>query len=172
MARIAENAGVAKSLLHYHFGNKSEMFLAVQVQTFENLLGEARAAISLGAPPISRLRTALDAVYRDLEDDRAKCRLLVELHCQGSEEQVDAFVRFERTVLSLIEAGIREILGPENLPPKLSVEASASMVLLLFRGVILELAAKLPNENTERTRRGFDAGLNCLEMALSPSYNC
>jgi AcrR family transcriptional regulator len=73
--RIALEAGVPLSLLHYHFGGKEGLLLALVERARDRNRATARAQVSAGA----RAATALEVTRRTFLDESTTARLLIEL---------------------------------------------------------------------------------------------
>ena len=55
MSAIAREAGVAKSLLHYHFESKEQLFIDVQLGLFRGLLHRVRGLVGEGKGSVEHL---------------------------------------------------------------------------------------------------------------------
>lgn len=166
MADIARNAGVAKSLLHYHFHSKATMFLAVQMRMFEGLMGEVKGAVQDGAMTQDRLRMAMYQVFDDLASDRKRARLLLELHAWEEEEKQEQLRQFTRKLRAMLVEGIGELVGSDGLVPGVTPEGLADVVLITFRGILVELVLLEEDGCVSDTRRAFGQSITLMEGAL------
>jgi len=166
MADIARTAGVAKSLLHYHFDTKASMFLAVQMRTLEGMLTDARLVNHEGVRGRDRLRAVLHSVYDDLEQDRRKARVLLELHTWEEGRTTDELGDFNGRAKLLIQRGIEELVGEDTLRADAELDEIADMTLLLFKGLLVELSSWSDEAAEARTRAAFDKMVCLLEQAL------
>jgi AcrR family transcriptional regulator len=113
---IAAEAGVAKGLLYYYFGSKRGFYVAI-VQAAARELG-ARLDPDHSLPPAERLRRALDAYLRYVEEHSAGYRTLLSGGL-GSDPEVRAIRDDQRAfVIGLILDGIGQ---PRQPAPALRV---------------------------------------------------
>jgi len=166
MADIARTAGVAKSLLHYHFDTKASMFLAVQMRTLESMLIDAKRATYESSEGRVRLRSVLNRVYDDLSRDRRKARVLLELHTWEEGPNVNELAEFHSRAKDLIVRGIQELAGEERIRSEVGLEQIADMTLLLFKGVLVELCSESDDAAGTRTKAAFTNLVVLLEQAL------
>src|SRR5918992_242040 len=75
MQEIAEEAGVSKALIHYHFHDKDTLLARLVLWMAEGLVRRERAALAASAP-----HAAIDDLWRWLADELARghIRALVE----------------------------------------------------------------------------------------------
>ena len=76
MQEVAEEAGVSKGLIHYHFHDKDTLLARLVMWIAEGLVRRERAALAASTP-----HTAIDDLWRWLEAElaRGQARALVEL---------------------------------------------------------------------------------------------
>ena len=90
--RVAEEAGVPLSQIHYHFGSKQELVLAVLHAENERLLERQRQMLAQELPLWKRWEMACDFLDDDLESGYV--RVLHEMTAAGwSNEEIAAAVR-------------------------------------------------------------------------------
>jgi AcrR family transcriptional regulator len=138
---VAERAGVQLSLVHYHFGSKQSVLVAVLERENEKLL-ERQQALFTGP---GRLSAKWRAACRFLEDDLESgyVRILWELWAAGlADEELaarwrDATAGWRRLMAGVVEEWSREV-GHE-LP--ISATAVATLVANLFQGLEVEILA-------------------------------
>ncbi len=73
---IAKRAGVAKSALYWHFGNKSALLTAALEQRSGEWVAEVQSAVGSSRDPVKRLDTLLTQV-RELIVERSEARRMV-----------------------------------------------------------------------------------------------
>ncbi len=61
---LAERAGVAPGMFHYHFGSKERFLRALLAGLYEEMFGSLAAEVALPAEPLQRLRAALRLLAR------------------------------------------------------------------------------------------------------------
>jgi AcrR family transcriptional regulator len=138
---VAERAGVQLSLVHYHFGSKQGVLVAVLEHENEKLL-ERQHALFAGPEPLS---VKWRAACRFLEDDLESgyVRILWELWAAGlADEQLaarwrDATAGWRRLMAEVVEAWSHEM----GLELPISATAVATLVANLFQGLEVEILA-------------------------------
>ena len=138
---VAERAGVQLSLVHYHFGSKQSVLVAVLERENEKLL-ERQQALFTGPGPLS---VKWRAACRFLEDDLESgyVRILWELWAAGlADEQLaarwrDATAGWRRLMAEVFEEWSREV----GLELPISATAVATLVANLFQGLEVEILA-------------------------------
>ena len=138
---VAERAGVQLSLVHYHFGSKLAMLVAVLEHENAKLL-ERQQALFAGPEPLS---AKWRAACRFLEDDLESgyVRILWELWAAGlADEQLaarwrDATAGWRRLMAEVFEEWSRDM----ELELPISAAAVATLVANLFQGLEVEILA-------------------------------
>ena len=138
---VAERAGVQLSLVHYHFGSKQSVLVAVLERENEKLL-ERQQALFTGPGPLS---AKWRAACRFLEDDLESgyVRILWELWAAGlADEELagrwrDATAGWRRLMAEVFEEWSREV----GLELPISAPAVATLVANLFQGLEVEILA-------------------------------
>ncbi len=143
MNDIAREAGVSKSLLHYHFTSKAQLLLDVQLGLLRDVLGQVRALALSGPRDLVSLHLALEQVMAFVESDLDHMLVMLELPniARTLPDVAAELERFNVALLALIEEGLRAALGPALLdrlviPP----ERLARLLRTVFNGLILDLA--------------------------------
>jgi AcrR family transcriptional regulator len=138
---VAERADTRLSLVHYHFGGKQQLLVAVLERQNEQLLERQRRLYSEPAPLSEKWRTAC----RFLDDDvrSGYVRVLWELWAAGlAEPELAARWRAAmagwRDLIESVFAGWADELQLE-LP--MSPRLLASLVANIFQGIEIELLA-------------------------------
>jgi len=138
---VAERAGVQLSLVHYHFGSKQAMLVAVLEHENEQLL-ERQQALFAGPEPLS---VKWRAACRFLEDDLESgyVRILWELWAAGlADEQLaarwrEATAGWRGLMAEVVEDWSQEV----GLELPISATAVATLVANLFQGLEVEILA-------------------------------
>ncbi len=134
--RVAERAGIAKTALYYHFGNKEGILAAVLERAAITWIEGIREAASQGGPPLERLDRALAGMRALVEENPWIVRLLqmLALEVAGRKPEVRATLRaILHRAREAIVSGMREALGLD-LP---DVETVAGVILGLLDGISL-----------------------------------
>lgn len=159
---IAREAGVSKSLLHYHFESKEHLFMEAQLELLRELLGHVRTlTAALGGDASRSLRgveAGLAEVMDYIERDVDQIAVMLEFRTVAAVnpavgELVD---RFHAEVLALAVDGIHNALGPLVDRLVLPPERLAQLLLTLFNGVLVDLAFARGDEARERVRGTFE----------------
>ena len=145
---VAERAGVQLSLVHYHFGSKQAVLVAVLEHENEKLL-ERQQALFAGSDPLS---AKWRAACRFLEDDLESgyVRILWELWAAGlADEELaarwrDATAGWRRLMAEVVEEWSREV----GLELPISATAVATLVANLFQGLEVEILAGVSEDES------------------------
>ena len=146
--KVADAAGVPLSQIHYHFGGKQGLVLALLDHENTRLIGRQRQMYAADAPLWKRYEQACDF----LDDDIASgyVRVLQEMIAAGWSDtkvakQVLALMESWQTVLEEVVSGAQTRFGP------LTAEEAAALVGLSFLGG--EAMILLGDENWARRVR-------------------
>jgi AcrR family transcriptional regulator len=145
---VAERAGVQLSLVHYHFGSKQAVLVAVLEHENEKLL-ERQQALFAGPDPLS---AKWRAACRFLEDDLESgyVRILWELWAAGlADDELaarwrDATAGWRRLMAEVVEEWSREV----GLELPISAAAVATLVANLFQGLEVEILAGVSEDES------------------------
>jgi len=138
---VAERAGVQLSLVHYHFGSKLAMLVAVLEHENAKLLERQQALFARPEPLSAKWRAACRFLEDDLESGYV--RILWELWAAGlADEQLaarwrDATAGWRRLMAEVFEEWSREM----ELELPISAAAVATLVANLFQGLEVEILA-------------------------------
>jgi AcrR family transcriptional regulator len=138
---VAERAGVQLSLVHYHFGSKQAMLVAVLERENATLLERQQELFSGPGPLSAKWRAACRFLEDDLESGYV--RILWELWAAGlADEQLAARWRnatagWRRLMAEVVEEWSREV----GLELPISAAAVAALVANLFQGLEVEILA-------------------------------
>ena len=161
---VADEAGVPLSLVHYHFGGKQGLLVAVLERENAELLERQRALYTEPGPLAGKWRTACD--FLDVDIRSGFVRVLWELWAAGlADEELKAGWRRAiggwRDLLTDVFAEWGHQLSPD-LP--LSPRATAALVADLFHGIEVELLAGVSAEEAPH-REVLDAFGDMIERA-------
>jgi AcrR family transcriptional regulator len=161
---VAEEAGVPLSLVHYHFGGKQGLLVAVLERENTELLERQRALYAQPGPLADKWRTACDLLDEDINSGFV--RVLWELWAAGlADEELKAGWRsalggWRDLLVSVFEEWGRPL--SDDLP--LSPRATATLVADLFNGIEVELLAGVSPEDAPH-REVLDAFGDMIERA-------
>ncbi|PJB37279.1 MAG: hypothetical protein CO108_21530 [Deltaproteobacteria bacterium CG_4_9_14_3_um_filter_63_12] len=160
---VAEEAGVSKSLLHYHFKSKEHLLIEVQIGVYNRIAVSVATAVGNIEPGREALLRAYDALFGALKSTR-ELPVLAELWARSlTNPQLKAHAaRLRQHLGELIIQTMESILGPEtrNLPVTLPIAAD------LLLGVLAGLGLQAGIEDDGRRVEEAVAGLRRL-LALS-----
>jgi AcrR family transcriptional regulator len=163
---VADAAGVPLSLVHYHFGGKQGLLVAVLERENAELLERQRALYAAPGPLAVKWRTACDFLDDDIRSGFV--RVLWELWAAGlADEALKAGWRSAiggwRELLTEVFEGWGHQLSPD-LP--LSPRGTAALVAGLFHGIEVELLAGVTDADAPH-REVLDAFGDMIERAES-----
>ncbi len=161
---VAEEAGVPLSLVHYHFGGKQGLLVAVLERENSELLERQRALYAAPGPLAEKWRTACDFLDEDINSGFV--RVLWELWAAGlADEELKAGWRealggWRDLLVSVFEEWGRPLSADLPLSPR----ATATLVADLFNGIEVELLAGVTPEDAPH-REVLDAFGDMIERA-------
>ena len=168
MNRIAREAGVSKSLVHYHFATKEELFVEVQLELLRDLVETIRQ-LTAGEPgSVQNLERALDAVLTWLESEVDAIRVLLELHTLSATnpDMAERLDRFNQEVTEIVSDALRNLLGPAAGRLVLSVERTVLLMRTVFDGLMLQLIHARTNDDKKRIRRTLQDAKHLFTSAM------
>jgi len=170
MQEIAKQAGVSKSLVHYHFDSKEHLFLEVQLDLLRDLLSYVRELTrSSEQRSLAQFDRALEEVRNFIERDLEQIRVMLEFHNVARENPRIAshVATFQQELIELVVTGIHNVLGPSMverlvIPP----ERVARLLLQLLNGLVVDLAYAQGDEAIERVYQTFADARALITQAL------
>ena len=157
---VADEAGVRLSLVHYHFGGKQGLLLAVLERENELLLERQRSLYDAPGPLAEKWRTACDFLDEDVRSGYV--RVLWELWAAGLSDPVLA--AGWRSAMAgwrdLLESVFAEWAAGLDVQLPLRPKALSTLVGNIFEGVEIELLAGVTEE--EAPHREVRAALGDL----------
>ncbi len=159
MHEVAEEAGVSKGLIHYHFHDKETLLARMVEWMTQNLVARERGALAASAP-----REAIDDLWRWLssELERGHVRVIVEL-AEWREPLVRGAVRVAAGARRAAAASsIDRLFTLLSLRPRVPAALLADVVVAFIDG--LAVATGLESERDPRA--AFDVfWLSLLNLA-------
>ena len=138
LQRVAEEAGVSKGLVLYHFGTKDNLVLATLEWVLEATASRIRARLEDVADPGSAIATVVDAIWRNPEANRDFFRFYLDgVEHQARSPEFEGFGELGRRIIDglyqeVIEAGVEaRILDVADSP------AAAGEMRALIEGTFL-----------------------------------
>ena len=165
LKEIAAAAGVAKSLVHYHFESKEHLLIELQAVWCHRIAGAVRARLASTPPSTAAAFAALDQVFEAMVATRAQFPFALEVWRQSVHQpSIRARLHeFERDMRALYADGLRLTLGPLADRMALPVERAAAFVQALLDGIGLRLFL---DDDLAAVRRIFDDAKAFLAAAL------
>lgn len=168
LQEIASAAGVAKSLVHYHFESKEHLLIELQADWCHRVARGIRARLAATPPPRAAAFAALDQIWEAMVLTRAQFPFAIELWRQSvSSPSVRERLRaFDRELRALYIEGLRSTLGPLADQLSLSPERAGVLIQAVLDGIGLRLFLE---DDVAAVRRTFDDAKDLLVTALLPA---
>ncbi len=165
MRDIAKEAGVSKSLLHYHFQSKEHLFLEVQIGVYNRLAVRVAEAVQPVQGGAKRTLLALEALF-DVLRDRDDLPVQAEIWARSltNEKLRVRAVELREYLREVVIRTFQRILGAEIDLLPISQGAAADLLIGALTG--LGLQAGVEGE-PERVDEAFEALQKLLGLALS-----
>lgn len=162
---IAAAAGVAKSLVHYHFESKEHLLIELQADWCHRVAAAIRARLASAPPSIDAALAALDQVWDALVATRAQFPFALEVWRQSLHEpSIRARLQaFERELRDIYVDGLRQTLGPLADRLALPPARAAALVQVLLDGLALRLFL---DDDVAAARATFDDAKRLLAASL------
>lgn len=145
---VAERAGMQLSLVHYHFGSKRGLLLAVLDDLTERLLDRQQTMFSDERPFAEQWHTACDYLREDIHSGYV--RILWELWAAGlaDPELAERWRATQRSWRELIEARLERLQAEQGVELPMSPRLLATLIGNLFEGAEVEILAGVPEDET------------------------
>jgi AcrR family transcriptional regulator len=162
---VASEAGVAKSLLHYHFQSKEHLLIELQAEWCRLVARAVRGRLAEGPPSIDAAIDALDQVWNAMVSTRAQFPFAFEVWRQSETNLAirERLVAFDRELRELIVDGVRRTMGEVKLA--LPIERLAALIHVALDGFSVRLWL---DEDFRAVRKIFDDFKTLLLVALRP----
>jgi len=143
---VAERAGLQLSLVHYHFGSKRGLLIAVLESLTERLLRRQQAMFSDERSFADQWRTACDYLREDIRSGYV--RILWELWAAGlaDPELAERWRATQRGWRELIEARLERLQTEPGVELPMLPRALAALICSLFEGAETEILAGVTEE--------------------------
>ena len=141
MRAVADRAGARLSLVHYHFGSKRGLLVAVLDDLTERLLERQRAMFADERPFAEQWRVACDYLREDVRSGYV--RILWELWAAGlaDHELADRWRGTQRGWRELVEARLERWRDERDIDLPMRPRALAALIGNLFEGAETEMLA-------------------------------
>jgi AcrR family transcriptional regulator len=162
---VADAAGVAKSLLHYHFASKEHLLIELQSLYSQKVAQTVREMLAVAAPSPAFALKALDQVFEAVLQQEQHFPFALEvwrasLTNPAVRRRLDAF---QQEIRRLFREGVETALGP--LKERLAIPPArlAEMLYVAFGGFELHLFL---NREPARLKRAYEDFKRLVEMGL------
>lgn len=164
---IAEEAGVAKSLVHYHFESKEHLLIELQAVYSRQIAEAVRERLSATGPSVEAALAALDQVWDGMIAMRAQLAFALEVWRASLQNPAvrRRLHEFNRELLSLLERGLLDALGPLAHRIRLPPERVAALLAVALDGFAIHVFL---SEDDAPIRRVFDDFKLLVRDALLP----
>lgn len=162
---IAAAAGVAKSLVHYHFESKEHLLIELQADWCHRVAAAIRGRLASVPPSLDAALAALDQVWDAMVATRAQFPFALEVWRQSLHEpSIRARLQaFERELRDIYVDGLRQTLGPLADRLALPAERVAALLQLVLDGLGLRLFL---DDDVDAVRRTYDDAKGLLAATL------
>jgi AcrR family transcriptional regulator len=135
MQDVADEAGVSKGLIHYHFHDKDTLLARVVDWMTDGLIAREAAALS-----DVTAQTALDGLWRWLEEEleRGHPRALIELAHYPGERILEAIQRSAAARKDAAVATVQTVFRALGLQPRLPAPLVAEVVVAFVDGLSVQ----------------------------------
>jgi AcrR family transcriptional regulator len=154
---IANEAGLSKGGIYFHFRSKREIFdalLDAQQSATAALLSEAAGASGTPAEKLSQLATLMMRLLSEAEDRRKFLIVLAEMGMRDEtlmQRVQDAHARYVDAIAATLEAGVRDGTFRD-----IDARQAAVLLKMIIDGVEQALALGYPLDTTELLATGMD----------------
>lgn len=148
MRAVADRAGTPLSLVHYHFGSKRGLLLAVLDDLTEQLLERQRSMLSDDRPFAEQWRTACDYLREDIRSGYV--RIVWELWAAGlaDPELAERWQAMQRGWRELIVERLERWRTEGEIELPMPPRALAALIGNLFEGAETEILAGVSEEES------------------------
>jgi AcrR family transcriptional regulator len=138
---VADRAGARLSLVHYHFGSKRGLLLAVLEDLTERLLDRQQVMFSDGRSFAEQWHTACSYLREDIRSGYV--RILWELWAAGlaDPELAERWRATQRRWRELVEARLKRLQAERGVELPMRPRTLAALICNLFEGAEVEILA-------------------------------
>ena len=173
MNAIAKEAGVSKSLVHYHFESKEHLFVSVQLSMLHQIAARIKNLTTISGGPVRGFERGLDEVMLFVETEIESMRVLIEFYnvAATNHEFSKRMEAFDEEVNTLMVEALNETLGAAASSLLIPADRVVRLLRTVFNGLILELAyTAASDEAIARIRETFaDCRMILTRAILAPA---
>jgi AcrR family transcriptional regulator len=168
MRDIAREAGVSKSLLHYHFQSKEHLLIELQIRVYNRLLERVHRAIEAhaqkGRPGFATL-DALFEVVSKIDDVPVQAELWA--RSMGNHQVRENLIWLRRQLHEVLVDAIEKMAGQAVGRLPMTVPTMADMLLGSVLGLGLQAMVDRSRQRVERAYHGLREILDILKTMLA-----
>lgn len=163
---IAEEAGVSRGLLHYHFASKEDLIVSAVTRMVERIYSEIKRSVPKEGNPLARLTVVANRLYDLLIGDRALATFMVELvgtanHNEALREHYLAHRDRQRAFMrEIIEDAVGDFAERSPLPLDQMVEMLETWIV----GMVMQRAF---SDDDAEIRVIYDSFLRLMGRVLT-----
>lgn len=164
LREVAEEAGVAKGLVLYHFGSKEELLAATQAEVYRRLAERIASGVDRLGPSKDTALWALGQLVATVVGDRESIPLMLELWAQAARDPATrpAAQSMREWMRALAAETMRRVLGSDAERLALSVDALTDLLLLVVAGLQIALVLDVDPERLARSVAELQANADAL----------
>lgn len=136
---IAREAGVSRTLVHYHFRTKDDLFLEVQHRLFEAVSDQVRETAGRLGPSPAHAGWALDEIWNLMKQGRPFLPTFVDQMARSGRDEVlkGQFRALVDGYRKLLTEGIRAVLATHGTATDARVPALATLIIAALSGLYM-----------------------------------
>ena len=108
MSEIAEEVGITKAALYYHFENKEEIYLTILKETFSSLLSVLETAFNSTKTPFTKLFNVVEA-YLDFTLERPETVLLAATEVEADSSLADFSRQAQSQLIQFLKGVVKTL---------------------------------------------------------------
>jgi AcrR family transcriptional regulator len=157
MNAISKDADVSKSLLHYHFQSKEELYIHVVLSTCQGFLRRLEKLALRDDQSGKRLEMILDEVLAFIERDLDQMAVVLELRGIVTKKPALAaqFTDFHGEVVTMIVMALHRVLGDFVDTLFIPAERLARLLIVQFNGTVAGLVFAGSEHEKEKVREAY-----------------
>lgn len=134
---IASKAGVAKGTIYIYFQNKLDIFISIVEEKLTNLMMQIFEAVKTAPDASSKLLKAIKLLIDYHQSDTLFNQLVTENPEVLGPVLLGIIKKYEKRVISFIEAILKEGIKEGSIEPNLDTEMTATILLRVNQAAIL-----------------------------------